>query len=244
MTAIKEDIAERVKRLLALAASSNVEEATSAWAKAQKMLIQHNLTLDQLQEKQSDPLDKYHAVLVRHSNRDRWRPFLLHTIAIHHLCTSVSNTGTGTSGVIGTQTNVDVVIQMYTFIVDQIELLANKAYANAITYHHPRTWKKGFYHGVVATLSKRLSAEQTKMTTPVTPVAAPSLVDGETITEHNTLAVQSRALIIQTTQELDQATAKYYPKLKKGSRVTIKAPSAFETGQQAGYAVRIRRELA
>lgn len=242
MTAINEGITERVKRLLALATSTNVEEAASAWAKAQKLLIEHNLTLDQLQEKANNPLDKYHAVLVRHGNRERWRTFLLHVIAKHHLCTSVANTGTSTSCVIGTQTNTEVVVQMYTFIVTQVELIAARAYANTVMYQHPRTWKQGFYHGVVETLHTRLQAEQARMTTPVT--TPTRLTDNETVAEHNALAVQSKALITQTVQELDQAMAKFYPGAKKGRRVTVKAISAFRMGQEAGHAVRIRQELS
>src|SRR5579884_2145941 len=52
MTSIDETIIEKIQKLLALSTSSNEHEAALALAKAQNMLLQYNLSLEEVSAKQ------------------------------------------------------------------------------------------------------------------------------------------------------------------------------------------------
>jgi hypothetical protein len=91
--AIDTTVLTKIKKLLALSTSSNPNEAASAAAKAQELLMQHNLTMSQIETHGQE--SQYCEAFVNTGSRV-WRRLLLTAIAQYTLsrlctCTPVNN---------------------------------------------------------------------------------------------------------------------------------------------------------
>ncbi len=80
--AVDSTVLSKIKKLLALSTSSNPNEAALAAAKAQELLMIHNLTLSQV-EAQGE--EKYCEAFVKTGSRV-WQRLLLTVIARNNFC--------------------------------------------------------------------------------------------------------------------------------------------------------------
>ncbi|MEK0195573.1 DUF2786 domain-containing protein, partial [Microcoleus anatoxicus] len=97
------NIVEKIKKLLALATSSNENESTAAAEKASLLLAQYNLSLADLgPNKQEEISESGVETTPRYVT---WKMILLSGIAEANGCNAMRNSYTGSMFLVGTSTN-------------------------------------------------------------------------------------------------------------------------------------------
>ena len=213
-------IISRIRKLLALSASSNPNEAASALAKANKLLLEHNLSMAQIEAATGKKAEGYIGNEIV-TGRRIWQKALLHTIARHNLCYLFSVTGTPYCQLIGQPSNIEVVLYLHKHIQTQLETMATTAYRLTNTKLPPATWKDAFYMGAIQTISVRLEAER--------------------YAQDN----QTKALVVRNEDELKDAFKRLFPQmqLRAGGRKTIRSEEGYTQGKEAGHRVTFHKEI-
>jgi len=158
----KNKIIARIKKLLDLAdidRNSNVEEAASAAAKAQKLMEKHRIHRAMVEE-HADAL-KQHA-LEDKGKPEKWKVFLANIIAKCNGCFIVQSPTYASDGqiaIIGDVEDVHSVQELYTYIVSEVtrfclaDLITHKmqhgSYPNA-------AYAESFYLGAITVVERRL----------------------------------------------------------------------------------------
>jgi hypothetical protein len=242
MTQDIDAIADKVRKLLALATSSNPHEAALAAARAQDLMFRYNLELSQVQtDRQGDSYVKQDVTLSGAKSGDRnWRRLLMATIARNTFCKAIYYSGRGTRdkreqmAIIGQRHNIKHCQYLYEYLareLERMERLAWDAYC-AVTWTSERvhwlTYANNFYRGAVTEIERRLM-EQRKAS--------------ETAAEVEGQGDASRALVVLTAQQLQEATHRFFPKLTAGrlSATRNHSGEAYRAGREAGRSVPIRR---
>jgi Protein of unknown function (DUF2786) len=220
-----ENILAKIKKLLALATSDNPEEAASAATKAQSMLIQHNISLAELDNFSLEKNEKVIQINTsgRHArNRCAWFGNRANIIAKANLCRILTN-GAGLIW-IGKPTNLEVakyVLESVTTDLDYLCDLAFDYYKQVNTGYtvHGKTWKNTFNFGANKVLSERLQANLEALRSGVENV---------------------NALIVVNDRELDEFIRIKYPRLTTTTNTFRPVRSAYDAGKQAGREVQFR----
>jgi hypothetical protein len=209
----------KVKKLLALSTSSNPNESASAAAKAQALLMQHNLTMSQVETQ--DKASSYGQTFVKTGSRV-WRHYLLGVLARNNFCEVVYDTATSQACLIGEQQNQEVVTYLYTYLVSQLEPMALTAYKLSGSSIHAKTWKDSFYIGAVQSIKERLEAQKNEM------VAASNAC---------------RSLVVVKDAELKAAMYKLFPNIRKSTPKRIRCSNGFHEGREAGKCVALNKSI-
>jgi len=133
---IQDKLIDKVRKLLAKAESTtNQNEAEAFMAKANTLLIQHNLTMSEVQtEEESSMIEDEGLEFGTNSEEGKWEGTLMATICNFNLCQSLLHTKMyskgGTMSIIGSPVNVESVLHMYTIARDTIRRLARKSYSD------------------------------------------------------------------------------------------------------------------
>ena len=229
MDNLSDKLLEKIRALLRMAEhpGSNPYEAAVALEKAQALLLEHNLERAQVVTGQSDarPDDTIGMVDLSEPRAVYpWRIRLCNTIARSNLCYVVGTQQKGTIHLFGTRTNVRVVLEMYYWITEQLELFAKAEYASYKADEGTATrtaWHNSFFYGALTTLRQRLTKpyETFKATT-------------------------GRELVLVNDKALDLATHKVFPTMGKGNSWRPRAADGFGAGQSAGRNVSMSRPSA
>ncbi len=94
----------KVKKLFALSTSSNPNEAALAASKAQELLLQYNLSLSQVTEKDESMRPEYQKTRIEIGTRI-WRRRLLTTLARNNFCDVIYQTKSGQAFLVGQKHN-------------------------------------------------------------------------------------------------------------------------------------------
>jgi hypothetical protein len=208
----------KIKKLLALATSSNPNEAASAAAKAQALLMQHNLTMSQIETHgQASP---YCEAFVKTGSRV-WRQLLLVVLARNNFCEAIYDAATSQSILIGEPPNQEVVSYLYSYLVPQLEAMALTAYRLSGTTVHAKSWKDSFYIGALNSIKERLEAQRREM-------AAASNA--------------CRSLVVVKDAELKAALHRLHPHLRKAPPKNVRS-SGFYEGVEAGKRVALHKGI-
>ena len=82
-----QEIIDRVNKLLALATSANEYEASAAAAKAQEILTEHNLGLEDIKTDQKSPALPIEQITIGSNSRKvYWKGFIANAIANANFC--------------------------------------------------------------------------------------------------------------------------------------------------------------
>lgn len=223
-----ETILSRIKKLLALATSDNAEEAASAASKAQSMLIQHNISMTELD---SFSMEKNEKVIEtrttgRHArNSCAWFNNRANIIAKANLC-QVLTSGAGLIW-IGKATNLEVAKYILESVTTDLDNLCNAAFdyykQTDTSYYgpvHGKTWKNTFNFGANKVLNERLQANLDALRSGVENV---------------------NALIVVNDRELDEFMKIKHPNLITTSHFYRPVRSAYDAGKAAGREVQFRQ---
>lgn len=118
-----QDILDRIAKLLALATSPNEHEAVAAATKAQELLLEHNLHLEDIKSEHKSPDLLIEQVEIdSYSRRVYWKGFLANVIADANFC-KMWWMG-GRMIVVGRNHNVAIVKSLYEYLTTTVERLA------------------------------------------------------------------------------------------------------------------------
>lgn len=157
---MEERILEKLRKILALTSSPNEGEATAAAGHLQRLLVQYNLDIADLEKKGAA------APGVREAGHDlgkaafKWKLDLAEEIAEHYYCHPLVNRVTKTVAFIGRPDNVESLQMLYAWLIDQIKRIATterRAHFDATGEHiDPLRWQVSFGVGCVDRLGERL----------------------------------------------------------------------------------------
>jgi len=169
-----ERIIEQIRRLRALATSSNEHEAAAAAAKAQELLLKYNISIFDIPD---DPVHKEdieaETVSIKGQSKGdvyRWKVSLMSDIAKYNFCQALLQThkdySKGWKGVISGRSMIvigkahdrEVVFFLFQTLVATLERLAERYPKRNPPGTPPQTWgpQKSFLFGATAVIGERL----------------------------------------------------------------------------------------
>lgn len=211
-------ILAKIKKLLALSTSSNPNEAALAAAKAQELLMQHNLTMSQIE---THGESKYCEAFVNIGSRV-WQRLLLTAIARNNFCEVIYNPQIKSAALIGEPHNQEVVTYLHNYLVGQLEPMAATAYKISGATMHAKSWLDSFYVGAVNAIYERLVAQKNEM-------AAASNA--------------CKSLVIVKDKELQTAMYKLYPHIRTARAKSVRSSNGYHEGVEAGKRVAINKAI-
>jgi hypothetical protein len=146
---------ERIRRLLALAESANINEAANAAAKASELLHKYNLQIEDIPV-EGEPIDEYGAVLVDYEGHAMWRRSLLEAIARANNARTMYYAGSSKGKIVGREHEQEITLWTYTYLAGELSRIAKREYKLTSQIIPPRTWHTSFYLGAVRVISQRL----------------------------------------------------------------------------------------
>lgn len=221
-----EAILSRIQKLLALATSDNVNEAELAASKAQELLLEHNISEDELNSFSSEKNERVIEIRTKGKNarnRSNWSIALADIVARANLC-SIITSGAGLIW-IGKKTNLEVAQYIFDNLVNDLTRIADLEhykYKQTTPHYaqiHGKTWKNSFYYGANQSIRERLNTNLEQLTA--------SRED-------------MNALVVRNDIELKEYIQKQYPYLSYNSHRFNRDRSGFAAGQAAGRSVSFR----
>jgi len=154
-------VMDKIAKLLELSKSPNEHEAMSAMAKAQKLMLEHNIKAEEIKqkEKRGYQFGRNRVKIAPGKSLANWKRNLLGVIAQHNNCKFYFYRGSGDVLLLGEDHDVSFVLMIYYNMSDVAEKLADVAYAMSNSREHGKTWKNSYYHGFVDRVGERLSTE-------------------------------------------------------------------------------------
>lgn len=212
---LDKSIIDKINKLLALASSSNENEAAVAAEKASLLLTQYNLTLADLGK---DEFTDITEDVVETTNRFvTWKMVLLGGIAKANGCMALHNSYTGNMELIGNAASLIVCQHLYDYLSKTIEKRAKYRKGRG------RAYLNAFRIGCATRLSERLAAQRKEMEN--------SGLSGNADTPA-TPAIVVRSMF----EKSAQAIAEYLK--QQGVTLTTKSyQTSSETGFHSGYQV-------
>ena len=162
-------IIEKIKKLLALANSSNEHEAALAASHAQRLLSEHNLAMADIEATHKpDKADKVETNVSK--TLPKWVRHLSAGVSTAFDCQAIHHPATGKMSFIGV--GADVQVAAYTFAY--LDRTVRKLCTNYMKHHvsssianrHRELMRQSYYLGAVSTINTRLRDQ--KIQTPVT----------------------------------------------------------------------------
>lgn len=245
-----QEIVDRITKLLALATSPNEHEAAAAAAKAQEILTEHNLRLEDIKTSHKSPdIPIEQTEILSGSRKIYWRGFLANAIANANFC-KVWWMG-GKMVIAGRKHNVAIALSLYDYLTKTVERLAAEGVkAEKQTWHTYRSqiegtgiepfaqpnwrrWKSSFITGCCQRLLERIEEQTQRMNslgipnTKVTGLACRMAHERE------------QEAIAQWRQEQGITLTRR----KASSKATV-TKDGYTAGQRAGDAISLERQLS
>ena len=165
----KTPIIEKIKKLLALANSSNEHEAALAASHAQRLLSEHNLAMADIEAAhRPDKADRVETAAAK--SLPKWMRHLSAGVSSAFDCQAIHHPAAGKMTFIGV--GADVQIAAYTFAyLDRIVRKLCGTYmkqhvSSTIANRHRELMRQSYYLGAVSTITARLKEQKIK--TPIT----------------------------------------------------------------------------
>jgi hypothetical protein len=223
---MENNIIDKIRNLLAMAEhpNSNEHEAAIALGKAQKLLLEHNLVradvvADGSVDTTPQGIGQIDGMEMHGFN---WKSRILNTIALNTLCKVITSAHEHKWHLFGTYTNVRGTLEMYNWIVPELERIAPTEWAKYKKSNGPessRTWKAGFFYG--ATISVRDRLRQ--------PMADFAMGNG-------------RDLVVQNAGDLKKAVDKVYPYVSSRRTSVPGSYDGYQSGKASGATMRLSRQ--
>lgn len=172
-------IIEKIKKLLALANSSNEHEAALAAGHAQRLLSEHNLAMADIEAAQKpDKADKVETAVSK--TLPKWVRHLSAGVSTAFDCQAIHHPASGKMTFIGVGADVQVAAYTFTYLDRTVRKLCStymkQHAAGTIANRHRELMRHSYYLGAVSTINNRLKEQ--KIQTPVTPGALVPVKEG------------------------------------------------------------------
>lgn len=167
-------VIEKIKKLLALANSSNEHEAALAAGHAQRLLSEHNLAMADIETtRQPDKAESVETTVSK--NLPKWLRHLSAGVSSAFDCQAVHHPATGKMTFIGVGADVQVAVYTFTYLDRTVRKLCSsymKRHAvGTIANRHREMMRHSYYLGAVSTITSRLREQKAR-----TPVSTGALV--------------------------------------------------------------------
>ena len=162
-------IIEKIKKLLALANSSNEHEAALAAGHAQRLLSEHNLAMADIEAAhRPDKADKVETTVSK--TLPKWMRHLSAGVSSAFDCQAVHHPAAGKMTFIGVGADVQIAAYTFTYLDRTIRKLCSTYMQQHISSmaanRHRELMRQSYYLGAVSTITVRLKEQ--KVQTPVT----------------------------------------------------------------------------
>lgn len=162
-------IIEKIKKLLALANSSNEHEAALAAGHAQRLLSEHNLAMADIEAAHKpDKADKVETAVSK--SLPKWLRHLSAGVSTAFDCQAVHHPATGRLTFIGVGADVQIAAYTFTYLDRTVRKLCatymKGHVASTTANRHRELMRQSYYLGAVSTITARLREQ--KVQTPVT----------------------------------------------------------------------------
>lgn len=159
----KNKAVEKIKKLLELAdtrRNTNLEEATAAAAKAQALMEKYRIERALLDK---DAPSRIHWKHLQDKGRpENWKNFLVSILARHNGCFIVRSQNYESDGqihIVGETQDIDVIQNIYTYIVFELNKLCIKElliYKTKFGFYPSKNYSKSFYLGGISVIDETL----------------------------------------------------------------------------------------
>jgi hypothetical protein len=175
----KTPIIEKIKKLLALANSSNEHEAALAAGHAQRLLSEHNLAMADIEAAhRPDKADKVETSVSK--SLPKWLRHLSAGVSTAFDCQAIHHPATGKMTFIGVGADVQIAVYTFTYLDRTVRKLCSnymkQHVSSTIANRHRELMRQSYYLGAVSTISARLREQ--KVQTPVTTGALVPVKEG------------------------------------------------------------------
>jgi hypothetical protein len=215
-------IIEKIKKLLALANSSNEHEAALAASHAQRLLSEHNLAMADIEAaNKPDKADRVETTLSK--TLPKWLRHLSAGVSSAFDCRTVHYPSTGKMTFIGVGADVQIAAYTFVYLNRTVRRLCGSYMKHnvspALANRHSELMRQSYYLGAVSTITTRLKVQ--KFQTPITSGALVPVKEG---------------LITQAMNEIGNLRT-------VRSRKSYIHPDAYTTGQDDGRRVGINKGI-
>lgn len=245
-----QEIIDRITKLLALATSPNEFEASAAAAKAQEILTEYNLKIEDIKTNQKSPDIPIEQITFDSSSRKvYWKGFIANAVANANFCQMWWRGGKMI--VVGRKHNVAIALSLYDYLIKTVERLATEGvqrekqswqtYLNqiegtgikALAQPNWRRWKSSFITGCSKRLIERIKEQTQRMNSQGIPDTKVTGLACRIVREREREAIalwqQERGIVIS--------------QRKSGSKATV-ARDGYNAGQLAGDSISLERQLS
>lgn len=172
-------IIDKIRKLLALANSSNEHEAALAASHAQRLLSAHNLAMADIESEQKpQSADKVEATVSK--TLPKWVRHLSAGVCTAFDCQGIHHPATGKLTFIGVGADVQIAAYTFSYLDKTVRRLCSnymKHHANEnIPNRHRELMRQSYYLGAVSTIN--LTLREQKVQTPITPGALVPIKEG------------------------------------------------------------------
>lgn len=172
-------IIEKIRKLLALANSSNEHEAALAAAHAQRLLSEHNLAMADIEaERNPQSADKVEAQVSK--ILPKWVRHLSAGICSAFDCQAIHHPVQGKMTFIGVGADVQIAAYTFAYLDKTIRRLCSNYMKHNVSSNipnrHRELKRQSYYLGAVSTINSRLQEQKT--ITPTTPGALVPVKEG------------------------------------------------------------------
>lgn len=151
-----EKIVDRVRKLLALSKSANVNESANAAAAAQKLMTQHNVTEAMVDVSPDEDEKVEDDVLHVHGPKGvaTWKGALAVALCEVNQCLCYKNGGE--IHIVGTPSDANTSRYLFSYVVREIERLCKDESGMRGAGENLSTWRNNFKLGAMTEINKRL----------------------------------------------------------------------------------------
>lgn len=153
----RESVLERIRKSLALSASSNPNEAAAAMATAHRLLAEHNLSIDEVTMDLTDDGLVIESEGINIGNKN-WRWRVWNRTATANYCTTYAYEGWNrkTLHVVGRPTNVAATRDMAKWLCERLDAMGRACQRSRPYGYSAHTWRNSYLTGAVGVLASRL----------------------------------------------------------------------------------------
>ena len=221
-------IVDKIKKLLALATSSNENESTAAAEKASLLLAQYNLSLADLGPNHQEEIDESRVETT--SKFVTWKMILLSGIAEANGCNAMRNSYTGSMFLVGTSTNLIVCTHLYQCLSSAIERRANYRKGNG----RGLAYLNAFRVGCATRLRQRLLEQKQEMEES----GIPGVGDAAA-----TPAIVVRSMFEKNQQAIADYLQSLGGKVKTRTGSQISSEAGFNSGYEVGEKISLHKQV-
>lgn len=230
----RDQLLDRVRKLLALAdqgRNNSVAEAASAAALAQRLLLENQLSVADVETinplgTAADPIVEIEGDRADEGRLPLWLACLMHGIATANDCTTIrwrGGTGYNRITVIGPKSTVDGIVYLYQYLAKEIERLrqARGTARGPLGVARPRgrSWHASFRIGAVNEVCARLKTARRDQTVE--------------------LGSKCTALVLRSKVDVERFKEEHHPNTTKGRRSQARSSDGYHDGREAARSINL-----